>query len=123
MTKTLSSSAIPGAYGATSVYQTVINPNMPEEHRDKKKQVASVVVAFPPLVSGQQVVIKYRVDGGSWTTLLTATTVGRTVAEAVYDVTGKKLTPGTEYEFRVESTGGAPITELQYGYEIFATLI
>lgn len=113
-------------YTATSVIETTINPNMSDGDRIAKKQLQAVVLASEPLTSGQQLVLKYRVDnttaGGGWTTIFTQTTTGTVVTEAI-KAGSTEFTTGREYEFRIDSTGGAEPTELLYKYEIKPTLI
>lgn len=116
-------------FTATSIYETTINPEQPERIRGAaglrtvKKQLEAIALSTSPLTSGQQVVLKYKVDGGSWITILTATTVGDVTNERVDDATGTSFTSGREYEFRIESTGGAEITEFKYKIEELETLI
>jgi hypothetical protein len=110
-------------YTATSVFETTINQDMPELDRTKNKQLMAVSISFELLPVGAQATLKYRVDGGAWTTILTEATEGAVTSEQVKDATGTEFTSGREYEFHVESLGGAEITEVKYKYEIIPTLI
>ena len=105
-------------YAGTSLIETVINPQMPLADRTKKKQVMVIGVSYDPIPSGGQVICKYKVDGGSWTTIFTETTVGQVTTEKTV-----KSVIGREFQFRVESTGGVIITEIKYAYQITQTLI
>lgn len=109
-------------YAGTSILETVINPKMKEVDRVKNKQVKVVFVETAPLTAGQQVVVKYKVDGGSYVTVITQATVGTVSTEMPSSLTGG-ITSGIEYQFRIESTGGAEITGLGYTYEINDSLI
>ena len=122
------------SYTATSIYQSVINPIEPERYRagagtrSSLKSVVAVSIGMEPLTSGQQVVLKYRVDGGSWITIGTATYQSsptpmnsNVVQEYNLDANGNPFQNGREFEFRVESTGGAEITELKYRHEELET--
>jgi hypothetical protein len=117
------------SYTATSIYESTINPEQPERvrgsagMRSAQKQLVAVGLSTVPLTSGQQVVCKYKVDGGAYTTIFTQTTVGTVTTEGVFDSTGKKFKNGREYEFRFESTGGAEITEFKYKIEELNTLL
>jgi hypothetical protein len=111
------------SYTATSVVETTINQGMPEADRTVNKQLEAVSISFESLPSGAQGVLKYRVDGGAWTTILTEATDGVITAEQVMDASGTEFTFGREYEFHAESTGGAEITELKYKYKVLSTLI
>lgn len=119
-------------YTTTSVLETVINPMEPEHVRgsaglrSSQKQLKAVAMCFEPLTSGQQVVLKYRVDGGAWTTIGTftnAVTTETVVAERFRDAAATSFTTGREYEFRFESTGGAEITEFKYQVEVNETIL
>lgn len=106
-------------YTATSYIESCINPRMSDGDYYKKKQLTKFGVNFSPLSSGQQVVAKYRVDGGSWKTIFTKTFTTPTTETTDYtsnrDSTGQ-FDQGTFYEFRLESTGGAVIVGYTYEY-------
>lgn len=108
-------------YTAISAYQTLINHKMPEEDRLLPKKLYSVSVSNAPLSASQQMVVKYRVDGGSWATILTKTASSPDTDVIAYQTnvpaTGQ-FTGGREFEFRIESTGGAKPTGLIYIYEV-----
>jgi hypothetical protein len=114
---------------ATSVHETCVNPQMPfNPHRGvldpiKQKQLVAFAVHYLPLPSSGQVVAKYRVDGGAWTTIFTETTDGAVVTEMTVDASGSQFTSGRNYEFRLESTGFAQILGYSYKYELHDTLI
>jgi hypothetical protein len=114
-----------GAAGftATSIYETLINHNTPLKDRTKHKSLKAVALSTVPLLTGQQAVLKYKVDGGAWTTISTATAVGNVTTESFKDASGTSFTSGREYKFRVESTGGAEITEVKYSYEVMESLL
>jgi hypothetical protein len=99
-------------YAFTSVYESQVF-NFDEE--DKDKTLLAVKVMFRKLTSGEAVTAKYRVDGAtSWTTIGTYSTVGgvsRTFMNI--EATGDAFASGNEYEFRIESTGGAEITGIR----------
>jgi hypothetical protein len=110
------------SYTATSVYRTVINPNMPEGDKVKKKKLQSVALTYEKLPANGQIVLKYRVDGGSWVTVFTETTDNRVITE-MPSANGTSFTDGRDYEFEIQSTGGAEITGLFYKYIPLETLI
>jgi len=85
----------------------------------KKKQLWSVGVGFAPLPTAGQVVLKYRVDSDtSWTTIFTETTDNAISREATLDASGNNLPSSyKEIQFRIESTGGASITELRFKWD------
>lgn len=127
MTASTNGQSASGIYGATSVYESAVNPDMPfNPHRGvldpiQKKQLMVVAAHYMPLQSGSQVVMKYRVDStGAWTTIFTETTVGAVVTEMT-NAAGIYFTAGRNYEFRLESTGGAVITGFTYKYEVLPT--
>lgn len=105
-------------YTGSSLIETVVNPLMPLVDQTKNKQVTGLAVSCEPIPSGGQIVAKYKVDGGSWTTVFTETTTGRVTSEKNFS-----SVLGREFEFRVESTGGVVITEIKYMYENRKTLL
>lgn len=108
-------------YDNTSVYETTINPNMPPGDRIQKKQLMSVGAMYEALPAAGQVVVKYRVDGGSWNTIFTETTDNAVSTEPYTNASGTQFTSGKEYEFRIESLGGSEITALIYKYNVLAS--
>ena len=80
-----------------------------------------IALHYVPLQSGASAVLKYRTDGGAWTTVFTETTAGAVVTERTKDATGTAFTAGRNFEFRIESTGGAEILGLSYRYETLST--
>lgn len=114
------------AYAGSSLIETVINPGITgaaENDRTANKQLQIVALSYDPIPTGGQAILKYKVDGGAWTTIFTETTVGRVVTEDAFDATSTAFTSGREYQFRIESTGGVQPTALKYKYEILQTLI
>ncbi len=111
------------SFTATSIYESLINEDMKEEDKMLNKQLISIGVSYDALPTNGQVVLKYKVDGSSYITVGTETTDGQVVSEYTYIATGDKFTAGREYQFRLESTGGAQITGVKYKYEILESLI
>jgi len=122
MSKTISSSNA-SAYSSPSIWETTINVGMAAADRAKQKQLHMVGVSTEPLSSGQQVIVKYRVDGGAWKTVTTVTAVGATTTEQPFDANGDPFTAGREYEFHIESTGGAVVTGMMYKYAVLSTFL
>lgn len=112
------------SYTATSIIETTINPGMAADDRIQLKQLMSVGAMYEALPAAGQIVVKYKVDGGSYTTVFTETTDGVVYTEP-YTLTaaGSQFTRGKEYEFRVESTGGAEVTGLHYRFERIASKV
>jgi hypothetical protein len=110
------------SYTATSEVQSMINPGMPDGDRSKAKKLMAVSLSAEPLPSGASATLKYRVDGGAWTTILTEADDGNVTTERAEDASGTQFTDGREYEFEVQSTGGAVITEVKYKYRTTSTL-
>jgi hypothetical protein len=119
LTRSISSTSLSTAYAATSFYESLINPRMPDGDYYAKKQLLAVSCHYTPLVG--TVVMKYRVDGGSWVTIFTESTAGVTVTEATVVASGAEFSAGRNYEFRIESTGSAEITGFHYKYENLET--
>lgn len=111
------------SFTCPSTWETTINQNMPEGDKGKMKQLVSIRVTYEPLGSLGQVVAKYKVDGGSYTTIYTDSTDNSVVLETGVDANGSQFTSGREYQFQVISTGGAEITGIEYRYEVLETLL
>jgi hypothetical protein len=105
------------SYTATSIYQTTINEGMKGDEIELK-QLLSAGLMYEPLPSAGQAVLKYKVDGGSWTTIFTETTDGVVYTEPFTNAGGTEFTSGKEYELRAESTGGAVISGILYKYQV-----
>jgi len=74
------------------------------------------------LPAAGQVILKYKVDGGSQTTIFTETTDSAVITET-QNAAGTEFTEGREYEFEIDSTGGAEVTGFYARYEIKDTLV
>lgn len=120
LTFTTNGSTSTSTYGATSVYESTINPDMADDHVSKEKKLYAIYLNYLPIVSGQSIVVKYKVDAltsTSWTTVGTISTVGST-GQTFLDASGTVFTDGKRYEFRIESVGGAVITDWGYRYDV-----
>lgn len=119
-TYALSKSNDASSYTATSIIETVINPNMPPEHLKHKKKLLSVGAMYDPLPAAGQAVIKARVDTtSSYTSILTETTDNQVFTEPVpVPSAAAYLNDGKEFEFRIESTGAAVPTSFTYKYQL-----
>lgn len=109
------------SFSGSSIIETEINEGMPLVDRTRLKQLKTISVSFAPLPTAGQVILKYKVDGGSFTTVFTETTDSQVTTEIGIDASGTEFTSGREYQFRIESTGGGEITELKYKYELLQT--
>ena len=120
LTYTTNGQTSSSSYGATSIYESIINPEMTGADRILDKQLDTFAVHCQPLTTGQQIVAKYRVDStGSWTTIFTKTSTSPDTKLTVCESStagGTQFTSGRNYEFRLESTGGAVITGYSYKY-------
>lgn len=107
------------AYTSTSIYKTTINPSMSVGDRYRLKQLEAVQISYTGASSGTTVV-KYSVDGSSFTTLISDTnTTGEHTTVATQEITtGNALLSGREFQFKIESTGGAKIKEIRYRYSV-----
>lgn len=127
LTKTINGQTSDTTYAATSFYETVINPDMPDIDKVLPKQIEAIGAYFLPLPTSATVTLKYRVDstGGSsdWVTVGTQTTAGSTSLEMPKTASSGEFNSGKNIELRVESTGGAVITGLAYKYITNKSLI
>lgn len=124
ITSTINGQTSSSTYAATSVYESGINQDMPEEEKWRDKKLMKFSCSFLPLTTGAQVVAKVRVDqtgNGNWKTLFTKTTSSPDSGLTIYetDINISMAVPdGRNLEFRLESTGGAQIVGYTYTYEI-----
>lgn len=109
------------SYTSTSVYETTINPNMDLSDRTHKKKLKSISISKASTTG--QLVIKYSADGSAYTTIATLTAGSKLVLKATNESTGKPLADAYEYQFKIESTAGAQLTEVKYAYEVVPELI
>ena len=94
----------------TSTYETVI---INDEDSAREKQALGATLSFEPLDSGQTIGLKYRKDGGAWTTLDPVPALATNDLSAVFLPSFNFR----EIEFQVTSTGGAKPTTLKFIYE------
>ncbi len=128
ITNTVNGDTLSNIYTATSVHESTINPEMPDVDRPRKKRLKSIFATYLPLPTDGQVVLKYRVDvlpsatgttlGNGWTTIFTEATDAQVKTKMVLDAAGSEFTEGYNYEFRLESTGGAIIVDYGYEYDV-----
>jgi hypothetical protein len=99
-------------YDFTSIYESQV---FDFDDVTSDKTLKSIKVSFRRLGVGETVTAKYRVDGNSaWTTIGTASTEG-TISRTFLNIESTSLAfaSGREYEFRLESDGGAEITSFE----------
>lgn len=105
------------AYTFTSIYESQI---FDAGDVDSDKRLDSLKVSFRALATGEVVTAKLRLDGAtSWTTIGSASTdndVSRTFLSI--EATDTAFASGKEFEFRLESTGGAEITSYKAKFTI-----
>lgn len=105
-------------YSFTSIYESQVF-DFGEAESDKRLDVLKVY--FRKLASGEAVTAKYKLDDAtSWTTIGTAQTDNdKSHSFLSIEASDTPFAGGKEYEFRLESTGGAEIT----GYTLRATIL
>jgi hypothetical protein len=105
-------------YASTSTYKTTINPSMPINDRGENKQLRSVRIYYTGKSSGT-VVVKYAVDTGTMTSILSeSTTEIEDMKQTTMQADGQAFNAGKEIQFQIESTGGVEIKALEYEYDI-----
>ena len=104
----------------TSTYKTTINPSMSGGDRDKNKQLEAIQVTFSGTGTGT---LKYYTDGGSVTTLGSASITTFGVLEASTETTGIPLKTGREYQFQIETSGNLSVTDIRYRYSTTNQLV
>lgn len=107
---------VTSTYTNESTYESLINPNMALDDRTKLKKLKFVSVAKDS--STGQLVVSVSIDGASYVAVATLATVGKLVKKETKTATGIALPDGYEFQFKVESTTGAELTEVKYAYEV-----
>ncbi len=107
---------VTSTYSSASTYESLINPNMTLDDRTKLKKLKFVSVAKASTTG--QLVASVSIDGGAYTTVATLAASDKLVKKETKTATGIALPDGYEFQFKVESTGGAEQTEVKYSYEI-----
>lgn len=100
----------------TATYESLINPNMALEDRTKLKKLKFVSVAKDSTTG--QLVVYVSVDGAAYVAVATLAASGKLVKKETKTATGIALPDGYEFQFKVESTTGAELTEVKYAYEV-----
>lgn len=105
-------------YAFTSIYESQI---FDFGDADADKRLEAFRVSFRKLAAGEAITAKLRVDDAtSWTTIGTASTDDtKSRSFLQIEATDVNFPSGKEYQFRLESTGGAEIT----GYNLKATIL
>lgn len=105
------------AYTSTSSYKTLINPSMALSDRGRDKQLMAIQIMVTGASSGATGV-KVSVDGSTFTSAISETNAtGEHVYEATMQADGTTFLSGREFQFKLETTGGAKIKEYKYRYE------
>lgn len=121
LAKSINGNASSTTYGSTSIFESGINPGMEPLDRVMLKSLYNISVHFEPLPSGATVALKYRVDSkgadSDWVTVATAS-ADDSVAIEMPQTSSTQYKDGRNYEFRLESFGGAVITGLTYRYDV-----
>lgn len=120
LTYTENGNNLSAIFDNTSVYESVINPEMSEGDKQWDKKLIRVWATYLPLPVDATVVMQYRVDGSAnsaWTTIFTET-IDNQVLTDMSNANGTEFTDGRNYEFRLTSTDGAIITGYGYEYKV-----
>lgn len=107
---------VTSTYTNESTYESLINPNMTLDDRTKLKKLKFVSVAKASTTG--QLVVYVSVDGGAYQSVVTLTASSKLVKKESRLATGGQFTEGYEFQFKVESTSGAVLTEVKYAYEV-----
>jgi hypothetical protein len=119
----LQSTTTTPSYIATSKYKTTVNPNMVISDRFKSKTLEAVHIAITGSATGSAG-LSYSVDGSDMTSIISEpNSLGEYVVEASAEAGGKPFATGREFQFLVESSGGAQIKEIRYRYKVVNDLV
>ncbi len=123
LTYTKNGDTVAASFGATSIYESLINPEMPEADKVLYKKLYNIRIRCLPLPTGAQIVLKYRIDSdgddADWVTATpTYTTTDGVAFKASNSTSSVPLGGGYNFEIRLESTGGATPTAILYDYDV-----
>jgi len=111
-------------YGATSVYESLVNPGMDPADKMRKKKLYAIQVNCLPLPSSASLVLKYRIDSdgdsSDWVTLKTYSTTDGSSFD-VPNIPSSGKSDGYNIELRLESTGGAVPIAFAYKYDVLSS--
>lgn len=119
LTATSNGQTSASTYGGTYDYQSPVNPDMDELDAAREKKLYCFYANYYPLLTGQSVVLEYKVDAlpsTAWTSVATDSTVGSSNI-AMPKASSAEFTDGQAYEFRVKPLGGATVTDWGYRFE------
>lgn len=106
-------------FTATSSYETLVNPGMNDADLSAEKSLKWVRVrSGSPTGVSHTVSVYYKVEGGDWVLLGTASSSAKTTIKTYgAESSNKPLKPGREYSFKIETTGNGEIYSLEYDYD------
>lgn len=99
---------------STAIYVT---PKISSNRIGRKLQLKNVAMRTKPLAADQIANLYYSVDGGAFTQILNETDDTTVVARDEHDNAGDRFAEGYEYQFKLESDGGAEITGFYANFE------
>ena len=112
MAKTTSATS----FTATSIYET---KNYATEGMSLKKSLVGFTIEHEPLASGEQVVIKYKIDEEtSFSSAILTSATDNDVSASIPSSGAALPKDYKEVSFRIESTGGAVITGFSFKEEV-----
>lgn len=104
---------------------TLINPKMLVEDRDKKKKLKGISLTS---TAGGVFTISYSVDGSDFVNIISETLGANTTKEATREADGKPFKTGREFQFRLHvasqtvATGEPDISEFSYKYDVINSI-
>lgn len=130
VTFTINGTTSTASYINASIHESVVNPEMPDTDKPLNKKLMAFAIHLIPLLSGQQIVIRCRVDSTTaWSScpiIFTKTDTSPDSNLVVYEsqiISSMNILDGRNFEFRIESTIGAIPVGYSYKYKILPTNI
>lgn len=110
-------------YNATATFRSTKNQGMIYSHRSQLKQLQAVQIMLTCPTSSGTSTLKYSVDGSAFVAIGSVTNVaGEMVIEAANESTDVEFLNGREFQFQVETTGGATVGDTRYRYDLLEQL-
>jgi hypothetical protein len=91
--------------GGTSSY---ITEKVSSNRIGRKLHLKNIALRYSAITNGRTISLSYRVDGGSWNTIVEDNTAGSVISTVEeYQANGDRFDSGYEYQFKIDVSGGS----------------
>lgn len=110
------------AYTLPAIYETTVNPDIPEAYRTLRKKLKSVRISYTVNAANGTVGVLYRQDSqtAAYTSIISQSksSAGEYVTTASMTATGDPFDEGYELQFQLTSTGNVSIKQFEYEWDV-----